>query len=743
MKKYIILSIIFHLITFCNLYSQVKIYGRIIDEKTNEPLRDVIVQVIEINKVTKSDINGNYQLNNLPNGKLTLEFSKIGYKKYNTTINSITDEQELNIKLSETIIETEEILVTGIFNSTQHENAVKIDVLNTNNLLKIATPNFIEKVTSIPGVDMISQGLGISKPVIRGFSMNDVVVLDNNVRIENYQFSEHHPFGLDEFGIEKIEIIKGPASLLYGSDAIGGVINLIREKPAPIGKILGDATIQYHTNTEGIVGNIGIKGSSDNFFGAVRIGGKSNADYLQPNGVFVPNSRFNEWSIKSNVGMFNKIGSFNLSYEYNLQKLGETLPSEEEVKERGRKNELWYGDVDNHIISSNGTLYLGKFMLNLITSYENVTRKEITNTTTPYIEMNLGTFYYNLKLNFPSSDRFEYLIGSQGKLQRHRNINDRPSKFLPDMNGGNIALYTLFQYNLINDLKLQAGIRYDYNKINTEALNINTPSYIPPISKIYNNISGSLGVVYNIDKLLFRFNLASAFRTPTLYELTSYGIHEEKFEIGNPNLTTLHAYETDFSVHYHNYNISIDIAGFYNKINNYIFIMPTNDTIPGGIKIYKYLQENSKFIGAEISFHIHPKYFSWLHFETHYSIVNAKMDNGENLPLIPAAKLSFELRAETNKLWNFYSPFIEINSLIAFSKDNVSPEETRTGGYTLINLATGISVPINNNNINFLLSVNNLFDRKYYDHLSTVKPIYYNMGRNITFTINTNFSLKD
>lgn len=745
MKKLIISFIIFLIFAINNLYAQTKIYGKITDEETNEPLSNVSVYVIEINKATKSDINGYYELNNLPSGKLTLEFSKFGFKTFNTKINYNSEEFQLDVKLSRAIIKTEEIVVSGIFNTTQHDNAVKIDVINTQDILKKATPNFMESITSVPGVDMISKGSGVSKPVIRGFSMNDVLVLNNGVRVENYQYSENHPLGIDEFGIDRVEIIKGPASLLYGSDAIGGVLNLIREKPAPTGKILGDATLQYHSNTNGYIGNVGLKGASNNLFGSLRIGGKSNADYLQPEGVFVPNSRFNEWSLKSNFGIFTNIGSFCLDYQYNTQNLGMTVPpSIAIVKERGRKNEVWYQDLNNHFITSNNNIYIGKYNLNITASYQNVRRKLQTTLNIPFIEMNLGTFYYNIKINFPSIDKFEYILGLQGKIQNHKNVNNRPSQFLPDMNSKSIALYSLFQLRLLDDLKFQAGLRYDYNDIKTEALGvINTYNYIAPLSKNYNNISGSIGAVYNINKFFFRFNFASAYRTPTLSELTSRGMHGNRYEEGNSALSTLHAYETDISVHYIDNNMSIDIAGFYNKAKDYIFITPTNDTTPSGFKIYRYSQTNSDFIGGEIAFHAHPKMLEWLHFETHLSTVNAKMENGEYLPFIPATKLMIELRGQFSKLWVFDSPFIEINTLTAFKKDNVSIYETSTDGYTLLNIATGLTYYSKNYVFNFIVSVNNLLDKKYYDHLSTLKPLFYNMGRNITFSLKTSFPIKN
>lgn len=198
--------------------------------------------------------------------------------------------------LQQSLVEVDEIVVSGGYNSTQHENAAKIDVLKIDPKKIRISPNFTEVLTRVPGVDMISKGSGVSKPVIRGLSMNDILVLNNGIRFENYQYSDHHPLGIDEFGIEDVEIIKGPASLLYGSDAIGGVINFIKEKPASIGTFAGDYNMQIFSNSLGFTNNVGIKGASKKFFGGIRVGQKSHADYAQGGGEFLPNSRFNEYS---------------------------------------------------------------------------------------------------------------------------------------------------------------------------------------------------------------------------------------------------------------------------------------------------------------------------------------------------------------------------------------------------------------------------------------------------------------
>ncbi len=311
--------------------------GKVTDQD-NLPLWGATVFLPELNKGTMADNTGMYSLSGLPSGKIKIQFSYIGYTNKIETVILQDSETELNVTLETTTIRTEEIVITGGYSSTQHENAIKIEALELNYHDLKATPNFTDIITKIPGVNMISKGSGVSKPVIRGLSMNDILVLNNGVRFENYQYSDHHPLGIDEFGIEDIEVIKGPSSLLYGSDAIGGVINFIKEKPAPIGTITGDYNMQLFSNTLGITNNFGLKGSSQHLFGGIRFGQKSNSDFLQGGGDFVPNTRFKEHSVKLNAGFTGKTGTFRLFYDYGRQDLG--LAEEEAVEsitERGQK----------------------------------------------------------------------------------------------------------------------------------------------------------------------------------------------------------------------------------------------------------------------------------------------------------------------------------------------------------------------------------------------------------------------
>lgn len=745
MKKLFILIILLLLYTSVN--AQNSISGKVTDQDNN-PLPGAIIYISELNRGTYSGDSGDYRLENLPAGRLRITFSFLGYANQITTIDLHGIDFIVNATLHQTAVEADEVVVSGIYNSTQHNSAVKIDVLKIDpHSIKI-TPNFAEVLTSIPGVDMISKGSGVGKPVIRGLSLNDILILNDGIRFENYQYSDHHPLGIDEFGVGNVEIIKGPASLLYGSDAIGGVINFIREKPASAGTIEGDYNLQLFSNSLGMTNNLGLKGAGKKISWGVRAGNKTNADYLQGGGDFVPNTRFRGTSLALNTGYSDSRMSLSLSYDYSSHKIG--LAEEDAIDVvrnagRGRNPQVYYMQVDNHLISSKNKIFLNKFKLEIDGSYQKYGLIHSEGPGDIAIEMDLQTASWETRLYLPSGTKSEYIIGLQGMNQVNTNRNDRETKLLPDAETSNYSAFSLLQHTFLNKIKLQAGFRYDNKTINTRAAGLpSDTTFRPALNRNYGSFSGSAGVTYNAtDKLLFRANFAEAYRTPNLAELTSKGQHETRFEVGDKNLSPEKSREADLSIHYHANNITFEVAGYYNLIKGYIFISPTGQTALTGTGIYEYRQSDSYLYGGEANLHLHPRHLEWLHFETTFSTVTGKRKEGGFLPFIPAGKLRFEIRGEKDKLIFINKAFLSLNTVTAFSQNNPAPEETATPGYTITDASAGGILKAGKQEIFVSISLNNLFDIKYVDHLSTLKEVgYFNPGRNIALSLKLPFKIE-
>lgn len=741
MKLKYLWSIIIVLIMINQIgFAQNNIKGKITDKTNNQSLPFANVYLPEQHKGTLTDNSGKYSMNHLPKGKIKIQFSYIGYKTIIKTIIVKDSETILNIEMEPSVLQAEEVVISGGTFTTQHQNAIKIEVLKSKDIAQIGTPSFTEAIASVPGVDMISKGVGVSKPVIRGLSMTNILMLNNGVKLENFQFSENHPFLIDEFGIDRIEIIKGPASLLYGSDAVGGVINVLKEKPAPVGKIIGDFNTQYHSNTQGIVSNLGVKGSSENFFWGLRGGLKSHADYRDGNGDYVPNTRFNEKSFKANVGLIKSFGLFRLYYDYNQPDLGMCVGDAIALTtENGRENKVWYQDLTNHLISTKNTLFFGKYKIDVNAAYQMNNRRLQTDNNKPafeMVDMDMNTFSYEIKTYLPSGINSEYIIGLQGANKINRN-HDAPNHILPNADVNDFSVFGLAQHTFFEKLKTQAGIRYDFRTISTVA-----ETNKDAIDNDYGNISASVGATYELNKhILLRANLASAHRTPNIAELTQNGMHGSRYEQGNPDLKSQRSYEADLSAHFHSKYLMIDLAGFYHSINNYIFIAPTNDTIAGGDKIYRYSQTNAEIYGSELSLNILP--IDWINIKTTYAYLVGKQDDGSNLPFIPQNKLRLELKFQKQKIAFLKNPFVKLGGLYAVKQNKPAMFETESDSYFLLNAGIGANFKWANQLLTISIQANNLLNETYIDHLSTLKGMgYYNIGRNISINVRIPFGIK-
>jgi len=738
---------------------QVNVQGRITDKITGESIPGVTIYIPDYLQGTVSDLKGEYAISGIRKGEVLIQFLYMGYKTVIKKIELTDHDLILNIEMETTVIQSDEIVVTGSFTGSQHENVVRINAISPKEFKESGTPSFIETMSNVPGVNVISKGPGIGTPVIRGLSLSNIVVLNNGIPMQNFQFSENHPFMVDEYGVDKVEIIKGPASLLYGSGAVGGVLNIIKSPPVPLGKIEGDFNVKYFSNTEGISSNLGVNGNNKNFIWGVRGGLNSNKDYFDGEYNRIPNSRFNRKSLKLHAGLIRPFGSFRFFYDYNKDELGLTVPpSVILVPDNGRNNDVWYQDLTNHVFAANNKLFLGKVKIDLNLAYQLNNRKlhesDFSEERTS-VNMDLSTFSYTLKSRIPASDKTCFIFGLQGMHQANKN-NEAPEHVIPDGNINDFSVFAVGQHFHWNLLKIEAGIRYDYRSIHVpkqeaggehshdEKACLEDAEFIQ-LDKTYHNLNGSLGSVLNLsEQFLIRLNIASAFRSPNLAELTQQGMHGPRYEEGNPELSSQRSLEADLDFHYHTKHTTINISGFYNNINDYVYLSPTTDTLEDGDAIYRYLQTNATIYGGEIALHVHPHPYDWLHIKSSYAYILGKQNNGEYLPFIPANKFHLELKVNLNSYKKLNGLFIKAGTDLVFNQNHPGQFETPTDSYTLVNAGFGGNVKIMKQNITFGIFANNILNEVYIDHLSTLKGMELNnIGRNITFSLSIPFSIKN
>lgn len=732
-------------------FAQNSISGTITSTEQNQPLEQVALYFPELEKGTTTNSEGHFIFKSIPNGDFELIVSSIGFETQSIHININNQEITLNIIMVQSAIEMEEVIVSTPFHKLQSENVMKVERANIKDLKTNGAITLSDGITKIAGVETISTGVGIGKPVIRGLSSNRVLVYSQGIRMENQQYGDEHGLGLNEAGIDNVEVIKGPASLLYGSDAMGGVLYFNPEKFAMPNETKGDVNMTYFTNTEGIGVNAGLGTSSDHFKFLVRAGHTSHVDYKTGEGARLTNSRFREYDLKTGVGYQATNINSEIRYNLNYSKLG--IPEEIGEQTKTRTLALPYQEIHNHMLSSKNKFFLENSMLEATIGYTFNKRKEFEEhhhhdeegveeeeeemheeEEGPALHMNLATFSYSLQYHLPKWDNLETIIGVQGMHQKNENFGEE--MLIPDASTNDIGVLLTSHIHFKDKSGLQLGLRYDHRNLDTEATDNGA---FENLNLDFNSFNAAIGYKFNVlERVISRINLATGFRAPNLAELTSNGTHEgtNRYELGNSSLTHEKNIQTDISLEYTNKHVEFFINGFYNSINDYIFIQPNGEVLEDE-DVFEYSQKNAELYGGEIGFHIHPHPLDWLHFESSYETVIGKQKNGDYLPLIPANSLSNTLRIESgsDSRWlNGKYGFIALKSV--FDQNNVGDFETPTKGYSIVNIGIGGNISINETVMEVRLSGNNIFDKDYISHLSRLKTDgISNIGRNISLGV--------
>ncbi|WP_318344867.1 TonB-dependent receptor [Flagellimonas baculiformis] len=727
--------------------------GRITDSETNSPLEQVSVYFPQLEKGTVTDANGDFTLKGLPEGSYKLVIAYLGYETYSISYQVSAGANQFDYQMVPSAIEIDEVVLSTPFHKLERENVMKVEQKSIAELKSNGAITLADGITNIPGVSSVSTGMGIGKPVIRGLSFNRVVVYTQGVRLENQQFGGEHGLGINDAGISSVEVIKGPASLLYGSDALGGVLYLNPESFELPGQTSGDVNLNYFTNTLGYGANAGFKTSGEKFKFLARGAYASHADYETGDGTGVTNSRFNETDFKTGLAYQATQFKSELRYNYNASNLG--IPEEIGVQNNDRDPLLPNQELSTHIISSKNNFFFKKSSLEATFGYTFNDRKEFEEhhheeegeeheeeeheeeegEEGPALHMELSTFNYNIQFN-PQWGKMTTIFGIQGMHQKNENFGEEV--LIPDAITNDFGILATSHIHFDRS-DLQLGLRYDLRSINGEESGlVGEETYIGALDRNFNSFNASAGIRMDLTpNIIGRFNLATGFRAPNLSELTSNGLHSgaNRVEIGNPDLKSEQNFQVDVALEYNNKHFEAYINAFYNGVNDYIYLQPTGEFREED-PIYDFQQQNATLYGGEFGFHLHPHPLDWLHLESSYDIVYGQLEDKSNLPLIPANRWTNTFRVEWKKRASQYRCYAFVTLQTHFDQNKVADFETPTPRYNLFNMGIGGDVRIFDQKIGYKISANNLFDKNYISHLSRLKTDgIANMGRNIAFNL--------
>ena len=717
--------------------------GQVLDSLNQEPIPFAEIYILELDLHTKSDKDGAFSITSELPKKFQVLVTASNYEFYKSTLSN-SSTYRLKFYLKQSHHELEEVTVSGPKSTLQRNNTVHIERMSLKDLNQIANTTLGEAISKIPGVYNTSTGLGISKPVIRGMQGIRVVSMLNGLRIENQQWGGDHGLGITSLGIGSVEVIKGPSSLLYGADALGGVIYYVDEKYAAQDRTEFGFSTQNESNTLGTTNQVWFKKSGSNMRFNLGASLSSHADYRLPDNRFAANSRFTDNSIKSSLGWNRRKGVLNVRYTYNTTNAGipghtHDLVIEEsklKVKEQSREQRLPYQDFQNHYLSVDNKWFLNKGevqlllgqTLNRLTEFEE-------KVTIPGVKMDLYNSLYHLKYNRKVNEKLSFIGGVQGMYQM--NINDsKASEFLlPKSSMLDNGAYLIGYYSL-KLWNLQAGLRYDQRNLESvESFKGNTP-----FNQTYQGLNMSLGAVRNKNKYTYRANISSGFRAPHLSELLSNGFHHGtlRYEIGNLNLKSENATQVDLTFERHGDHLELIVNPFYNYIQNYTFINPI-DSLISGLPVFVYEQlPDVHLYGVDLGFHFHPHFAHWLHVEASYSFLEASSER--QVSLMPQNRILSGLRFDFKDISIFKSNKLVLDYNYYFKQDRVSVIETESPFYQLLNISVNTSIGKKERfDLNF--GCKNLLNTEYIDHLSRLKNIgLESPGRNIYFKLTYQFS---
>jgi len=786
----------FYASSFCQ--SGYSLRGVVVDEN-NEPLTGAVVILYPIKMASITDASGNYVLENLSKGSYKLEVSFMGYNTHIDTV-SIVGQITRSVQLKVSALSLQEIVVTDNYAETRKkEESLNLEIVNDDYLKQNMGGSLMNSLERLPGVTTIDIGSGQSKPVIRGLGFNRVVVVENSIKHEAQQWGADHGLEIDQYAVDNVEIIKGPASLMYGSDAIGGVIDMNNRNLPAENSIGGVVDFSGKTNNNLVGTSIALYGRKKWFYVNARLTLLDYGDYKVPTDSVdiysyraalhdnhLRNTAGKEQNLHFSFGVIQKrfqsrffMSSINGKNGFFANAHGlEPRNVDTALHDKSSRDIQYpYQKLSHYKLINVSRYRWEKLNLESNIGFQRNLRQEWSQYVNhgymppifpdtlnfhPDLERQFDKYVYsaNLKVLYHLSEKTQLNFGLNGEFQDNR-IDGR-GFIIPAFKQINIGGFALGKFSFSPKSILQLGIRYDYGKLNTSEYfdwfqspvvenGDTTMQYLMranEIERVFSNFSWSIGYNYNPGKWTYKVNFGKSFRMPIAKELAANGVnyHRFSYEVGNPDLSPEISWQVDLGTEYSSRRFAIGASPFLNYFSNYIYLNPSyeHDRLYGnGNQVYNYTESKVLRYGAEL--HTHYELFSFLQLgvigEYVYSEQLSGDKKGYTLPFSPPPSGIFNIKYKKQKMKFVENAYLSIDYRITAPQNNIVPPEETTAGYQFFNLGLGGDVVFKNQSITISMQVQNLFNTKYFNHTSYYRLINVpEPGRNIIVNISLPFS---
>ena len=682
-----------------------------------------------------------------------------------------------------------DVVVTESYQQRQaKKSALAVDVVDQDFLRKHFTGNFMQAMENIPGVQAMDIGSGFSKPMIRGMGFNRIAVLENGIKQEGQQWGADHGLELDAFNIGTVNVLKGPSSLLYGSDAMGGVIAITSPPVPSVDMLFGDVTL-LGKSVNGTLGGSFMLGIKKSFWYAqVRYSEQHFGDYRIPTDTIVYLTQKmpvygrklkNTAGIERNIGFFAQYQRQRYKANYSVsnvyQKTGffpgaHGIPDVSRVEDDGdsRNMELPYSKVNHLKVTTLQQYAWEKLVLSGDFGFQNNHREEWSVFHTHYgsqpvpekdpdkeLAFNLNTLSASVKVRFIGSSSWEHALGWDG--QHQRNDISGYSFLLPEYYRSTTGLLWITTYKPNNVISVSGGMRYDYGYI---YISSHEDAYLADylrkqgydeeqvehykwnshaVKKKFGDYSFSLGLVWTpSERHMVKANVGRSFRLPGANELAANGVHHGTFrhEQGDTNLKSEQGWQMDASYNLRYNGFSISVSPFVSWFSNYIFLRPTGEwsVLPHAGQIYRYTGAEALFAGTEATIDIHfLRSFNYRISGEYVYTYNCD----EHIPL--SFSPPFSMR--NTLTWQRKQVMLYAEWQSIARQNRVDRNEDRTPGVNLFHLGGSLNISIRGNQaIEITLTARNIFNTRYYNHLSFYRKVEIpEPGRNFQLLIKIPF----
>ena len=758
--------------------------GTVMDE-FNHPLigASVILDGGKFGTTTKR--KGVFSFSNLAQNKYVVNVSFMGYKTHiGTLIIDANKNKNINIILAPISNLLNEVEVNDqLIMSRKKENSLSVAMVDQAFLTENRAGSLMQTLSRLPGISSMDIGSGQSKPVIRGLGFNRVVVAENGVKHEAQEWGADHGLEIDQFTVERVEVIKGPASLMFGANAIGGVIDLKQiatpAKNSQGGNIL--LTTQTNNNLYGMSAKYFIR--KDKIYLKTHFSLSEYADYKVPTDSIeymsyffklqnnrLRNTAGKEQSAGVTLGYLNNDFSSHLSISDVFSKSGFFANAHGlEIRNSSIDYDASIRDIDlpsqqvNHFKVLSNTLWMIKdYKLNVDFAFQNNYRQEFSEAVshgympTPPDSLerlyNKNTWTGNVRFEFPKHGKHNFTTGINNEFQQNK-INGW-GFILPAYQSFTSGFFVHDNIYLSDKWMLNAGLRYDIGMLNTEAYKdwYTTPQTngenlysqrSVPLHRTFGSLSWGVGATYVNQLFSAKINAGKSFRMPTAKELASNGInyHMYRFEKGDTALHAEQSYQLDTELSWKFKKLTIEVSPFVNYFPNYIYLNPTSDYFEAQ-QVYYHSESEVFRTGGECSivYQFTNRFQMAIDAEYVYSIQLSGQKKGYTLPFSPPMATVIGAKYSPNIGGIFEHTNIGIDFKLVAAQNSIVPPEKKTPGYGLVNLTAGTGIKVGKQVLQLNAQAHNILNTKYFDHTSFYRLIEVpGQGRNFVINLQLAF----